>query len=108
MADLHKFTVKEAVNFDVASVWNVQDIVTLSSDTTVHVNVTDAHTIIFDATDTLRFTFDTNASTSCTSKDIQLAAGLTTWKVPKGLGDTIYLHYARAGNTSMSVRMVLC
>ena len=107
MANLHKFTVQEAVNTDVAGVWDVEDVVT-SSATTEHVEVTNYHNVIIDCADTIDVLFDAVATTNCNdSNDLKLPIGVHSLKVPHGVGDEVYLHYRGSASATGVVRVIL-
>lgn len=109
MANLNRFSAQEAVNVEVAAIWDVQTVVTTTNTDTNHVNVSNYHQVVIDATATIDILFDTVSDTDCNdSNDIKLPLGISTVKVPKGLGNTIYLHWRRDGSANSTVRMILC
>ena len=109
MANLNRFSAQEAVNVEVAAIWDVQTVVTTTNTHTNHVNVSNYHQVIIDTTSAIDILFDTNATTNCSdTNDLKLPQGVSSMKVPKGLGNTIYLHWRRDGSTDATVRMILC
>ena len=109
MSVLQKYTTQEAVNVDTSAVWDVQTVVTTTDTTTQHVNVSDYHLVIIDATSAIDILFDGKSTTNCNdSNDLKLPLGVTSMKIPKGIGNTVYLHWRRDGSTDSTVRMVLC
>ena len=112
MANLNRFSAQEAVNVEVSAVWDVQTVVSTSSGgigaNTQHVNVSDYHQVIIDTTSAIDILFDANATTNCSdTNDLKLQAGITSIKVPRGLGNTVYLHWRRSGSTDATVRLIL-
>ena len=108
MANLHKFTVQESLNTDTAGSWAVQTAVTTSDSTVTHIDVSAVNTVIFDCTSDIDVLFDTAATTSNSdTNDLKLQAGITSIKVPRGLGNTVYLHWRRSGSTDATVRIIL-
>jgi hypothetical protein len=112
MANLKEFSTQEAVNAEAAGKWLVQtaiDTSALSTATdTTHVNVSDYHNVVIDCTSTIDILFDTAATTDCNdTNDLKLPQGVHALKIPKGLGNTIYLHWRRNGSVNATVRMVL-
>ena len=113
MANLNRFSAQEAVNVEVSAIWDVQTVVDTSAGgigtTTQHVNVSDYHQVIINNTSTIDILFDAISNTNCSdTNDMKIPEGITSIKVPKGLGNTIYLHWRRDGSTDASVRMILC
>ena len=113
MANLNRFSAQEAVNVEVSALWDVQTVVDTSAggigSATQHVNVSDCHQVIIDTTAAIDILFDINATTNCSdTNDLKLPQGVSSMKVPKGLGNTIYLHWRRDGSTDATVRMILC
>ena len=108
MADLHRFSVQEAVNTDTAGQWNVQTAVTTSDASVTHVDVSSYHNVIIDTTKTICVLFDTTSDTAAgDGNNLELPTGIHALKVPHGLGDTVYLHWRRNGSTNATVRMIL-
>ena len=113
MANLKEFSVQEAVNAEAAGKWTVQTVVTTSSAGVTHVNVSDYHNVIIDTTSTICILFDTAATTgdgdeaAFDGSNLELPFGVHALKVPKGLGNTIWLHWRRNGAVNATVRMIL-
>ena len=113
MSVLQKYTTQEAVNVDTSAVWDVQTVVDTSSGgigaNTNHVNVSNYHLVLIDATSSIDILFDNNATTNCSdTNDLKLNSGITSMKIPKGIGNTVWLHWRRNGSTDATVRMILC
>ena len=109
MSVLQKYTTQEAVNVDSSAIWDVQTVVTTTDTTTTHINVSDYHILVIDTTATIDILFDNKATTNCNdSNDLKIPLGVTSMKIPKGLGNIIYLHWRRDGSNNATVRMVLC
>ena len=108
MADLHKFSVQEAVNTEAAGQWNVQTVVTTTNTDVTDVDVSGYHNVIIDCTSTICVLFDTTATgTGADGNNLELPTGIHSLKVPHGLGNTIYLHWLRNGSVNATVRMIL-
>ena len=108
MADLHKFTVQEAVNTEAAGKWSVETVVTTTDATVTHINVSSYHNIIIDCTSTICVLFDTTSNTTAgDGNNLELPTGIHSLKVPHGLGQTIYFHWRRNGSTDATVRAIL-
>ena len=117
MANLKEFSTQEAVNAEAAGKWSVQTAVDTSAlgdptDTT-HINVSDYHNVVIDCSSTICILFDTGATTgdgaesAFDGNNLELPQGVHALKIPKGLGNTIYLHWRRNGSVNATVRMVL-
>ena len=108
MAELHRFTVQEAVNTDTAGKWSVQSAVTTSGTSTNHIDCSQFHNVIIDCSSTIDILFDESATTNCSdTNDLKLPAGVHSMKIPHGIGRTIYLHWRRDGATNATVRLIL-
>ena len=108
MADLHKFSVQEAVNTEAAGKWTVQTVVTTSGTDVTDVDVSEYHNVIIDCTSTICVLFDTTSTgTGADGDNLELPTGIHSLKVPHGLGNTIYLHWLRNGAVNATVRMIL-
>ena len=115
MADLHKFTVQEALNTDTAGTWEVGAASTAGSSAANTVHGTDAkdisgfHTVgIYMAADIyIRFTGST--TDACATTDILLPAGTHFIKIPHGIntGSGVYFNYLRFGSSDVTVNVVL-
>jgi len=110
MADLHKFSVQEAVNTDTSSTWDVIAGVTdanASGGTVLNIDVSGYHTLGIQPADEIFFHFHNTSTVTLTEADaLKLAAGLSFIKVPKGVGDTIYFNYVATGDSTCEVRVV--
>tara|TARA_R100000808_G_scaffold7936_1_gene22733 strand:- start:3067 stop:3396 length:330 start_codon:yes stop_codon:yes gene_type:complete len=109
MSVLGKYSTQEAVNVDTSAIWDVQTVVTTTDTTTQHVDVSNHHIVIIDTSSPIDILFDNQATTNCSdTNDLKIPFGISSMKVPKGLGKTIYLHWRRDGSTDATVRMILC
>jgi len=110
MANLQKHRAHESLNLDSAADWQVQSAVTADSDG-VAVNVTSYHTIHLQSDNDFYFTFNTTGTDSDVSvdNDLYLMGGDTIYslKVPRGLGDNIYLIMERKGGSDATVKVIL-
>ena len=109
MSVLGKYSTQEAVNVDTSAIWDVQTAVTTTDTTTQHVDVSNHHIAIIDASSPIDILFDNQATTNCNdTNDLKIPLGISSMKIPKGLGKTIYLHWRRDGSVNATVRMILC
>jgi|TARA_R100001530_G_scaffold42415_1_gene32312 hypothetical protein len=110
MANLQKHRAHESLNAETAADWKVQSAVTVDSDG-VAVNVTSYHTIHLQSDKDFYFTFNTTGTDSdiSTSNDLYLMGGDTIYslKVPRGLGDSVYLIMERKESSDATVRVIL-
>lgn len=110
MANLQKHRAHESLNIESAGDWKVQSAVTADDDG-VAVNVTNYHQVHLISDNDFYFTFNTTGTDSDinTSNDLYLKGGDTiyTLKVPRGLGDLIYLIMERKGSSDATVRVIL-
>jgi len=86
--------------------WSVETAVTLSNTNTTHVVCTNASTVYIHCSHAIDINFDA-AEADCDDNDIELAAGLHSFIVPKAVGNATILNYRRASSTSTTVRVVL-
>ena len=112
MANLHRFSVQEAVNTDTSGFWDVETGVTTTDTTTTHINVTNYHTVLVYASSTIDVLFDNVGNTNCNdTNDIKIPSGLTSLKVPRGIvpndKGSMYMHWRRNGSTDATVQIVL-
>ena len=108
MANLKEFSVQEAVNAEAAGKWTVQAAVETSSTGQTDVDVSNYHNVIIDCSSTIDIVFDTSeAGEAGDANDLKLPFGVHALKVPKGLGNTIWLHWRRNGAVNATVRMIL-
>ena len=110
MANLQRHRAHESLNADTAADWDVQSAVTADSDG-VAVDVSLYHTIHLMSDNDLYFRFNTTGTDSdiSTSNDLYLMGGDTIYslKVPRGLGESIYLIMERKGSSDATVRLIL-
>ena len=110
MANLQKYRAHESLNTDTSADWRVQSAVTVDSDG-VAVNVSSYNTVHLQSDNDFYFRFNTTGTDSVinTSNDLYLKGGdnINSIKVPKGMGDTVYLVMERKGSSDATVRVVL-
>tara|TARA_R110002051_G_scaffold70553_1_gene126950 strand:+ start:195 stop:530 length:336 start_codon:yes stop_codon:yes gene_type:complete len=110
MANIGKHRAHESLNMDSAADWQVQTEVTVDADGEA-VNVTSYHTIHLQSDNDFYFTFNTTGTDSDidTDADLYLMGGDTIYsvKVPRGLGNSIYLIMERKGSSNATVRVIL-
>ena len=108
MAQLQKFRAHESLNADTAADWDIQ---TVNSITTAEsYDVSAYHTVHLMSTQDIYFEFTKSSTDSLTAANVfYLMGGDTIYslKIPKGLGDSIYLWLERKGGSDCAVRMVL-
>jgi hypothetical protein len=106
MANLHKFTVQEAVNTDSAGVWDVGSATTVAGSAINEIHGTDAkdisgyHTVGITIDEPIYFRFTGNTTDACTSTDLKLEAGTHFLKIPHGIGNNIYLNMLRVSSSA--------
>ena len=109
MANLHKFTVVEAMNASgIGGLWDVNSAAThggTATTDTIHLDVSSAHQLgVYPAGD-IYFNFSASQTDCNTSNDLKLPGNtLTFLTVPKGLGGTIYFNHL--GVAAVAVRTV--
>ena len=86
--------------------WAAETAVTLGDGTTTHVVCTDASTVYIHCSHAIDISF-TAAEADAGDNDLELAAGLHSFIVPKAVGNATILNYRRASSTSTTVRVVL-
>ena len=114
MADLHKFTVQEAVNASAGNAggWTVNTLQTVegSDDTLNELQLNNATTIVvLQATvDTkIRFTTTSNDSGDLTTRDITIPTDvIISMNVPRNLGSGIYLQFQSESTTHGTLKIV--
>ena len=117
MANIHRHSVQESLNVDTAAGWSVQAAITAGSnaDTTNTVHHTVAASAsqvgIYITGGAACFNFTTSVSGTngdCnTSNDLELPRETVVFiKVPRGLGDTIYLNFLSTDTSSRTIRIV--
>ena len=112
MADLHKFTVQEALNASQGSAggWSVatRQTVNASSGATIHFALDASTTILMlqPSVDT-EFSFTTAEADVVANDDLYIPGGiLTSLIVPRGLGGTIILNFVALGGTAGTMKVV--
>ena len=108
MANIGKFRAHESLNMDSAADWQIQ---TVNSITTAEsYDVSNYHTVHLMSTQDIYFEF-TNSSTDAlaTANTLYLMGGDTIYslKVPRALGNSIYLWIEDKSGSGASVRVVL-
>ncbi len=112
MADLHTYSVQEALNATVGGNWTVASAGTAGSSADV-ANTT--HQSLSSSTNTLGvysaveiyFNFSTTTTDVNASNDLLIPKNtLTFLTVPKGLGNTVYFNYNSTSTTTGAVRTV--
>jgi len=108
MANLQKHRAHESLNMDSAADWQIQ---TVNSITTAEsYDVSNYHTVHLMSTQDIYFEF-TNSSTDALDPNntLYLMGGDTIYslKVPRALGDSIYLWIEDKSGSGASVRVVL-
>tara|TARA_R110000744_G_C19133729_1_gene537369 strand:+ start:384 stop:713 length:330 start_codon:yes stop_codon:yes gene_type:complete len=108
MANLQKHRAHESLNTDSAADWQIQAVNSIAQAESY--DVSNYHTVHLMSTEDIYFEF-TNSSTDALlpSKTLYLMGGDTIYslKVPRALGDTIYLWIEDKSGSGTSVRMVL-
>ena len=112
MANLQKYRTHESLNVESAAQWRVQSAVTVDSDgVAVNVSQVGVNTIHLQSDNDFYFRFNTTGTDSVinTSNDLYLKGGdnINSIKVPKGMGDTVYLVMEKKGSSDATVRVVL-
>ena len=112
MADLHTYSVQEALNATVGGGWTVSSAGTAGSSSavtnTTHKSLTGrTGTIgVYSAVE-IYFNFSTTTTDVNASNDLLIPKNtLTFLTVPKGLGNTVYFNYNSTSTTTGAVRIV--
>jgi len=112
MANLHKFSVQEAVNTDSSGVWDVGSATTVAASAINEIHGTDAkdisgyHIVGLTTDQPVYFRFTGTTTDACASTDLRLEIGTHFLKIPHGIGDNIYLNMLRVSSTA-AVNIVL-
>jgi len=108
MANLQKFRAHESLNADSAADWQIQ---TVNSITTAEsYDVSNYHTVHLMSTQDIYFEFTNSSSDALApANTLYLMGGDTIYslKVPRALGDNIYLWIEDKSGSGTSVRVVL-
>ena len=108
MAKLQKFRAHESLNMDSAADWQIQ---TVNSITTAEsYDVSNYHTVHLMSTQDIYFEFTNSSSDAlATANTLYLMGGDTIYslKVPRALGNSIYLWIEDKSGSGASVRVVL-
>ena len=112
MADVHKYTVQEALNTTVGGEWSVATAGTAGSsadvNNTTHKSIKESTGIlgIYSAVE-IYFIFTSSEANVNASNDMLIPKNtLTFLTIPRGLGSTIFFNYNSTSTTTGSVRMV--
>ena len=109
MANLQKHRAHESLNADSAADWSLQSVNTVGA-VAEYVDVSSYHTVHIMTDEDLYFDFTASTTDALDPNHaFYLMGGDTIYslKIPRGLGDTIYLWLERKGSSDCSVRMVL-
>ena len=109
MANLQKYKSSESLNIQTAADWNVQDRLDISSAAHAYINITEASQIGFYSDSDIYIRFDSSTSdTISTSRDLIIdGESLVFFNVPRGVGDTVYVHFKQVTSASSKyVRLV--
>ena len=112
MAELHKFTVQEALNASQGSAgsWTPAEVETVNAsggDTGNLALSNNTHLLLLQPTVETQISFDTAAANIDTDDDISIPANtLTSIVVPRGLGNTIVLNFGSDSGTAGTMRIV--
>jgi hypothetical protein len=108
MANIGKFRAHESLNMDSAADWQIQ---TVNSITTAEsYDVSNYHTVHLMSTQDIYFEFTNSSSDAlATANTLYLMGGDTIYslKVPRALGNSIYLWIEDKSGSGASVRVVL-
>ena len=87
--------------------WSVQSAITVGS-SAAQTNVSDFNLATMHLNGEVYVNFSSSSTAAIsTANDIKLAAGLHSVTVPKQVGNSQYLNYARVGGTDVTMRLVL-
>lgn len=109
MANLQKHRTHESLNIETAAEWSVQAALDISTAGHVTSNVSNISQIGFYADLDVYVRFDTlTTDTISTSNDLIIPGEtLAFLNVPKGVGDTMYVHFkATSSDSGKSLRIV--
>ena len=117
MADLHRFTVQEALNASQGNAggWTVNSTQTInaSGGTTIHLSLAvDTHILLLQPTVETQISFTTSEADISTNDDVAVPANtLTSMQVPRGLisrtaADTIILNMLSDSTATGTMRVV--
>ena len=109
MANLQKFRAHESLNADSAAVWDTEAANTVGTNAE-SVDVSNYHTVHLMTDEDLYFEFTSSSTDALTPANVfYLMGGDTIYslKVPRGLGESIYLIMERKGGSDATVRLIL-
>ena len=114
MADLHKYSVQEALNNTVGGGWSVSSSGTAGSsadvNNTIHKSIhsSTGNIGVYSAVE-IYFNFTTSETNVNASNDLLIPKNTLTFiTVPRALGNTIYFNYNSTSTTTGAVRIVEC
>ena len=106
MANLQKFTVKESLNTETAGGWEVGSATTVAGSAINEVHGTDAknvgrfNTLGITIDEDIYFRFTSTTTDACATTDLKLPAGTHFLKIPRGLGNDVYLNMLRVSSSA--------
>jgi len=111
MANLQKHRAHESLNIDTAADWQVQTIVSVTANAAdAMIDVSNYHMVHLQPVEDIYFTFNANnvEASLVPANELYLKGGDTiySFKIPKGLSDTMYLILERVTDTG-NCRIVL-
>jgi hypothetical protein len=100
MANLQKHRAHESLNVDTSAGWDVQTRLTISSQAHVYSDVSSSNQIGIHSDSAVKFRFDTSTSdTISANNDLVIPSDTLTFiKVPKGVGNTMYVHFKQVAS----------
>ena len=108
MADLHKFSVQEAVNTDTSGGWTVGSATTVAGSAINEIHGSDAlnisgyHIVGITIDQPIYFRFTGTTTDACASTDLKLDTGTHFIKIPHGVGNSIFLNMIAVSTTSVA------
>jgi len=109
MANLQKHRTHESLNIETAAEWSVQAALDISDAGEVTSNVSNISQIGFYSDSDVYVRFDTSTSDTIVNANDLIIPGetLAFLNVPKGVGDTMYVHFKQVTSAaSKSLRIV--
>jgi len=111
MANLQKHRAHESLNIDTAADWQVQTIESVTANAAdAMIDVSNYHMVHLQPVEDIYFEFtDSSTDALATGNTLYLMGGDTIYslKVPRALGDSIYLWIEDKSGSGASVRVVL-
>ena len=109
MANLQKHRTHESLNIETAAEWSVQSRLTISGEAHASSDVSSVSQIGFYSDSDVYIRFDNSSSdTISTTEDLIIPAEtLAFLNVPKGVGETVYVHFKQVVSASSKfIRLV--